>query len=81
MAQAAFLRRLRNHVVVGTLKSAFSFFISAVVHELQLVQEFSRTSNPAVTLGIRLLTLAYSYTTLMTTRIFIVTVQLYNNNT
>ena len=48
MAQAAFLRRLRNHVVVGTLKSAFSFFISAVVHELQLVQEFSCTLNPAV---------------------------------
>ena len=35
-------------VVVGTLKSAFSFFIGAVVHELQLVQEFSCTPNPAV---------------------------------
>ena len=35
-------------VVVGTLKSALSFFISAVVHELQLVQEFSCTPNPAV---------------------------------
>ena len=35
-------------MVVGTLKSAFGFLIRAVVHELQLVQEFSRTSNPAV---------------------------------
>ena len=35
-------------VVVGTLKSAFSFFISAVVHELRLVQELTRTLNPAV---------------------------------
>ena len=35
-------------VVVGTLKSALSFFISAVVHELRLVQELTRTLNPAV---------------------------------
>ena len=35
-------------VVVGTLKSAFSFLIGAVVHELQLVQELTRTLNPAV---------------------------------
>ena len=42
-------------MVVGTLKSAFSFLISAVVHELQLVQELTRTLNPAV---LRLLALA-----------------------
>ena len=35
-------------VVGGTLKSVFSFFIGAAVHELQLVQEFSCTPNPAV---------------------------------
>ena len=47
-------------VVVGTLKSAFSFFISAVVHELRLVQELTRTLNPAVALGTKISIEAFS---------------------